>query len=51
MNSETTNLDERSAAEEETKHVGHNVVTDHTGYWHNEPIQTQKSFHKGHEWD
>lgn len=38
-----TNLDERGAAEEETKHVGHNVVTDHTGNWHNEPVQTNKS--------
>lgn len=39
-----TNLDERGAAEEETKHVGHNVITDHTGDWHNEPIQTKNEF-------
>lgn len=39
-----TNLDERGAAEEETKHVGHNVITDHTGDWHNEPIQTKIEF-------
>lgn len=30
-------LDERGAAEEKAKHVGHNVITDHTGNWHNEP--------------
>lgn len=43
-----TNLDERGAAEEETKHVGHNVITDHTGNWHNEPIWTKKSFHQSY---
>lgn len=41
-----TNLDKRGAAKEETKHVGHNVITDHTGNWHNEPIQTQESSHQ-----
>lgn len=41
-NGETTNLDERGAAEEEAKHVGHNVIADHTGNWHNEP--TKKEF-------
>ena len=42
--SEATNLDERGAAEEETKHVRHDVITDHTGNWHDEPIQTQTEF-------
>lgn len=50
-NSDTTNLDERGAAEEETKHVGHNVITDHAGNWHNEPIQTKKSWCQSHTWD
>lgn len=45
MNSETTDLDERGAAEEETEHVGHDVITDHTGNWHNEPVQTQRPLH------
>lgn len=45
-NNETTDLDERGAAEEEAKHVGHDVITDHTGNWHNEPIETKKSFLK-----
>lgn len=35
---ERTDLDERSAAKEEPKHVGHDVVTDHTGNWNDEPI-------------
>lgn len=32
-----TNLDERSAAEEEPEHVGHDVIADHTGNRDNEP--------------
>lgn len=39
-----TNLNERGAAEEETKHVRHNVITDHTGNWHDEPIGTEEEF-------
>lgn len=35
--SRVTHLDERGATEEETKHVGHDVVTDDAGNWHDEP--------------
>ena len=41
-----TNLDERGAAKEETKHVSHNVITDHTGNRHNEPMKTKESSHQ-----
>lgn len=41
-----TDLDERGAAKEESKHVGHNVITDHTGNWHYKPIQTRESSHQ-----
>jgi len=32
-----TNLDEGGAAEEEPKHVCHDVIADHTGDWDDEP--------------
>lgn len=34
----TTNLNKWGSTKEETEHVGHNVITDHTGNGHNEPI-------------
>lgn len=37
-----TNLDEGGTAEEEAKHVSHDVITDHTGYGDNKPIQRGK---------
>lgn len=39
-----SDLDERSAAKEEAKHVGHDVVTDHTGNGNDEPSETKKFF-------
>lgn len=36
----TTNLDERGAAEKEAKHVSHDVITDNTGDGHNKPAHT-----------
>lgn len=41
-----TDLDERGAAKEETEHVGHDVVTDHTGNWHDEPVETKEAFQR-----
>lgn len=41
-----THLDERGAAEEEAEHVGHDVVTDHAGNWHDEPVQTERSLYQ-----
>ena len=32
-----TNLDEWCAAEEESEHVCHDVIADHTGNWDDEP--------------
>lgn len=43
-NSDATDLDEWGAAEEETKHVGHDVITDHAGNWHNEPVDMRKIY-------
>lgn len=44
-------LNERRSAEEETKHVGHDVVADHTGNGNDEPIQRGKNpeiYHLNH---
>lgn len=38
-----TNLDKRGSPKEETKHVGHDVITDHTRNGHNEPDHTKNS--------
>lgn len=40
-----TNLDKRGSPKEETKHVGHDVITDHTRDGHNEPDHTKNSLH------
>lgn len=40
-----TNLDKRGSPKEETKHVGHDVITDHTRNGHNEPDHTKNSLH------
>lgn len=36
-----TDLDERSAAKEEAKHVGHDVIADHTGDGNDEPNENK----------
>lgn len=40
-------LDEWCSAEEKPKHVGHDVVADHTGNGNNEPIQRERERIKG----
>lgn len=34
-------FDQRSFAEEEAKHVGHDVITDDHGHWNQQPDNTQ----------
>lgn len=41
-----SDLDERSAAKEEAKHVGHDVVTDHTGNGNDEPGETKSRYNQ-----
>lgn len=41
-----TDLDERSAAKEEAKHVGHDVVADHTGNGNDEPTENESHYNQ-----